>query len=82
MAQASRLGRQLWQGWLNQPGPASTGPNPKLNLQEREAADAEDMLGTWETLSLDDQGRPVLERRDVWGNPDRSARNRGLRFDS
>ena len=51
-------------------------------MQEREAADAEDMEGTWETLSLDPEGRPVLERRDVWGNPDRAAKNRGLRFDS
>ena len=42
----------------------------------------DEMAGTWETLGLDDDGIPLLERRDVWGFVDRDARNRGLRFDS
>lgn len=28
---------------------------------------AEELLGVWERLSLDAEGRPFLERRDVWG---------------
>ena len=46
----------------------------------------DELAGTWEALSLDEEGRPLLERRDVWGFPDRPdsdmepPRNRGIRF--
>lgn len=42
----------------------------------------DELAGTWETLQLDAEGRPLLERRDVWGFADKDSRNRGLRFDS
>ena len=46
----------------------------------------DELAGTWEALSLDEEGRPLLERRDVWGFPDRPdsdtepPRNWGIRF--
>jgi hypothetical protein len=43
--------------------------------------------GTWETLSLEDDGQPFLDRHDVWGwtPPSSSSRPpgmKGFRFDS
>lgn len=37
--------------------------------------------GTWETLSLDENGVPFLERRDVWGFANRRDLSiRGMSF--
>ena len=41
----------------------------------------DELAGTWEVLTLDEDGVPLLERRDVWGFADKDSRNRGLRFD-
>jgi hypothetical protein len=43
--------------------------------------------GTWETLSLEEDGRPFLDRHDVWGwspptSSSRPAGMKGLRFDT
>lgn len=44
----------------------------------------DELAGTWETISLGENGQAVLERRDVWGFPDTPdvdpPRNRGIRF--
>lgn len=53
----------------------------KPGLLQEADQEPDEMAGTWETLCLDPEGRPVLERRDVWGSSDRGP-NRGLRFDS
>ncbi len=42
---------------------------------DREEQD--EFAGTWETLSLDSNGAPLLVRRDVWGL---HRENRGIEF--
>ncbi|KAK9806446.1 hypothetical protein WJX73_007867 [Symbiochloris irregularis] len=54
-------------------------PNASPMQPSRQQID--ELAGTWETLQLDEDGMPLLERRDVWGFVDNTARNRGLRFD-
>lgn len=62
-------------------GQQAYGQTPASPMQpSRQQVD--ELAGTWETLQLDEDGMPLLERRDVWGFVDKEARNRGLRFDS
>jgi hypothetical protein len=44
-------------------GPAAFPPAPGASVPPR----PEELAGIWEVLSLDEGGKPYLERRDVWG---------------
>lgn len=51
-------------------GPQADAPAPRPfppPADGRAGARTEELSGVWEVLSVDDQGRPFLDRRDVWG---------------
>lgn len=47
--------------------------------KEEEKRLEEELEGTYESISLDDKGQALVERRDVWGGSG-SSRSLGLRF--
>ena len=74
LAPSQQQQRRYGQQALGQP---LASPPPPPSRQQ-----VDELAGTWEVLRLDKDGKPLLERRDVWGFTDKEARNRGLRFDS
>jgi hypothetical protein len=49
-------------------GSSSAPPSPPAVSMIPSSSDASsDYFGVWERLGLDEEGKPFLERRDVWG---------------